>query len=843
VKSKPIAVFFCSISVTVAQGVWACPANTTCVQYEYDAELRRCIPIYAAAGTPCDDGNACTLNDVCGSTGQCSGTRVTCTQPANGSAQCVYNSCTVTCNQGYYPVNGACNPLPPGTRYCASSSQLVNANACCTNTDCPGGQSCNRNACEYVDPGGSPTACFGMHCCAPGYAVRGVGVSSHNDFLCRKANEPSQDCFLDFPTHRQAVHGCPLGTYLRGVHVDNDILTCCYNQDLGYTPLQQLGSAERLRSWSATESGMYVCPLSASATGNPVVTGLAQNTSPYAPPYAPSFLCSDGNAVSSALQTYNAPVTINPEVYRGINAFPSMDPGIWQRVTRNLLSHVVNLPPTGSGLPQAGPPPPTYPPPQYTESASACVDEEGNVAACNAATVTRITFTYASSIGDGTSDHTLHGYLFLPAGYTTAASASYDGALVMHGHSSSAKDATAKLYNDQHHAAALYLAEHGIVALAPDTASFGESLMPQEPSPCIDSRICHDGVSWPYGLLPQVYMRNALSNMTVLQHYAGRGLFTVGLSLGSWQSMMAAALDTRVSGALAGNLYMTMQCLNDPNTHICQNVPGITNLAARQADYGAANILLLDTPDIGALIAPRQLVVTWGTADPLFKGTDSLGGQSVTCLQNAYMGQYDNGRKIGTYDIYATRFQAANRLHRVDVFGMAHELDGASALYLITGQFPAVRRDYGGDAETTCQSGSTVMHCCPLGGGVVGVYAANNQFLCSAGTGGWSVTNSNGILRVNNGSLPTSCTATTLTRNGLGSCPAGAYMQGAHLGAGIRICCPATLNGLEILDPSPGQSSTQQEGMHACPITSGPLPDFVTGTSSSGDAFSCIPEQ
>src|SRR5438067_4417993 len=81
-----------------------------------------------------------------------------------------------------------------------------------------------------------------------------------------------------------------------------------------------------------------------------------------------------------------------------------------------------------------------------------------------------------------------------------------------------------------------------------------------------------------------------------------------------------------------------------------------TNLGVRQADYGAANILLLDTPDIGALIAPRQLVVTWGTADPLFKGTDDLQGQSVTCLQNAYMGQYDNGRKIGTYDIYATRF-------------------------------------------------------------------------------------------------------------------------------------------------------------------------------------------
>lgn len=106
------------------------------------------------------------------------------------------------------------------------------------------------------------------------------------------------------------------------------------------------------------------------------------------------------------------------------------------------------------------------------------------------------------------------------------------------------------------------------------------------------------------------------------------------------------------------------------------------------------------------------------------------------------------------------------------------------------------------------------------------------------------MTNSAGILRVNNGSLPTSCTATTLTRNGLGSCAAGAYMQGAHLGAGIRICCPAALNGTEILDPSPGQSSTQQEGMHACPgTTSGPLPDFVTGTSSSGDAFSCIPEQ
>src|SRR5438067_9012791 len=83
VKPKLMALILCSTPVTIAQGAWSCPANTACVQYEYDAELRRCIPIYAAAGTPCDDGNACTLNDGCGSRGQCSGTRVTCIQPAN----------------------------------------------------------------------------------------------------------------------------------------------------------------------------------------------------------------------------------------------------------------------------------------------------------------------------------------------------------------------------------------------------------------------------------------------------------------------------------------------------------------------------------------------------------------------------------------------------------------------------------------------------------------------------------------------------------------------------------------------------------------------------------------
>src|SRR5207245_7238908 len=166
-------------------------------------------------------------------------------------------TCTITCNQGYYPVNGACSPIPNGARYCSNSAQLINANACCTNSDCSSGQTCNRNACEYVDYGGtsSSTVCFrnpdgsgGMHCCAAGYSVRGVSTSgSHNDFLCRKANEPSQDCFLDFPTHRQGIHACPVGTYLRGMHVDNDILTCCYNQDLGYTQLHQYPiTAERL---------------------------------------------------------------------------------------------------------------------------------------------------------------------------------------------------------------------------------------------------------------------------------------------------------------------------------------------------------------------------------------------------------------------------------------------------------------------------------------------------------------------------------------------------------------------------------------------------------------------
>lgn len=57
--------------------------------------------VVSAAGTSCNDGNACTYGDVCNGAGSCTGTPVTCTP----SKPCESSTCngTATCTVGVAP--------------------------------------------------------------------------------------------------------------------------------------------------------------------------------------------------------------------------------------------------------------------------------------------------------------------------------------------------------------------------------------------------------------------------------------------------------------------------------------------------------------------------------------------------------------------------------------------------------------------------------------------------------------------------------------------------------------------------------------------------------------------
>ncbi len=123
----------------------------------------------------CDDGNACTHSDVCGS-GTCGGTPVTCTSTAcmtracNGTATCTETPRTgMTCDDGDLCTYGdACTAsgtcAPAGGVTCTGTACLArscNGTATCTETPRTG-MSCNDgNACTYGETCGVGGACGG----------------------------------------------------------------------------------------------------------------------------------------------------------------------------------------------------------------------------------------------------------------------------------------------------------------------------------------------------------------------------------------------------------------------------------------------------------------------------------------------------------------------------------------------------------------------------------------------------------------------------------------------------------------------------------------------------------
>jgi hypothetical protein len=87
-----------------------------------------CISINNPAGTPCDDGNPCTINDVCDGNGNCLGTPIVC--PDDG------DPCTIqVCN----PATGSCDVLPaPAGTPCDDGDPCTVNDVCDGNGNCAG---------------------------------------------------------------------------------------------------------------------------------------------------------------------------------------------------------------------------------------------------------------------------------------------------------------------------------------------------------------------------------------------------------------------------------------------------------------------------------------------------------------------------------------------------------------------------------------------------------------------------------------------------------------------------------------------------------------------------------
>lgn len=148
-----------------------CPADTSCTNYEWDAELRKCIayPTYNV----CNDGNPCTYGDRCVN-GGCRGTPITCT-----SSVCAIRTCngTSTCSVAAASAGTLCTDADSCTygstcdgvnTYCGTKISCV-SDACAT-------RQCNDtpNCTESLAPPG--TRCDDGSACSADDHCDGAGV-------------------------------------------------------------------------------------------------------------------------------------------------------------------------------------------------------------------------------------------------------------------------------------------------------------------------------------------------------------------------------------------------------------------------------------------------------------------------------------------------------------------------------------------------------------------------------------------------------------------------------------------------------------------------------------------
>jgi dienelactone hydrolase len=158
---------------------------------------------------------------------------------------------------------------------------------------------------------------------------------------------------------------------------------------------------------------------------------------------------------------------------------------------------------------------------------------------------------------------------------------------------------------------AVQYARLGFVTLAPDARGFGERAEGLEQ---LESECYVPGVVSLFLGIPITGQRlcddmSALDYLCALPGVDPARIGCAGLSEGGKRTMYLAAMDDRVRAAVISGYFTTVTgwiraWTTMENHDICNYVPGLL----RYADY----------PDLIALIAPRPLLVEYGTEDPLF---------------------------------------------------------------------------------------------------------------------------------------------------------------------------------------------------------------------------------
>lgn len=152
------------------------------------------------------------------------------------------------------------------------------------------------------------------------------------------------------------------------------------------------------------------------------------------------------------------------------------------------------------------------------------------------------------------------------------------------------------------------LAEHGYVVLAPDLRGFGErrDRLPPGKDAC-DLDLVHAYAAGANPLALNLWdLRRCLDVLDAHPLVDTDRIGVVGLSYGGTCTLFLAALDERVRAAVVSGFFSSWRTAHTVPANLCgsQVLPGMLGR--------------LEHVDLGALVAPRPLLVESGTDDPLF---------------------------------------------------------------------------------------------------------------------------------------------------------------------------------------------------------------------------------
>ena len=155
-----------------------------CAAYECNPDSGGCALVAFAPGTPCTDGNTCTVNDGCNGLGACKGTaldcddQIDCTADSCDNGQCAHQAMAALCDDNNICTDDACTDqgcsyTPLGQGDCDDNDACTLSDTC-TAGECKGewdGANCGCNVsadCIGLDDG---NPCTGAYVCLDGACV------------------------------------------------------------------------------------------------------------------------------------------------------------------------------------------------------------------------------------------------------------------------------------------------------------------------------------------------------------------------------------------------------------------------------------------------------------------------------------------------------------------------------------------------------------------------------------------------------------------------------------------------------------------------------------------------